>query len=310
MRVFVAGASGAIGRRLVPQLLEAGHEVTGMTRSEAGAERIRAAGAEAAVCDVFDAEALRGAIQGASPEVVIHQLTALPTEFDIRKIDYGPTNRVRTEGTRNLIGAAIHGGARRMLAQSIAFLYAPEGDRVLDESARPFTDGPAPFGEAVAATIDMERQVTGTPELDGLVLRYGWFYGPGTYYASDGSLAEETRKRRQPIVGGGHGVSSFIHVDDAASATVAAVEHGAPGVYNVTDDDPAPMREWIPVYAQALGAKPPLKLPKWVARLAAGGMAATLATGLRGASNAKAKRELGWEPRYSSWREGFREALG
>jgi nucleoside-diphosphate-sugar epimerase len=310
MRVFLAGASGAIGRRLIPQLLEAGHEVTGMTRSEESAERIRAAGASAVVCDVFDVQRLMHLMTEAAPDVVVHQLTALPADFDIRKIDYEPTNRVRTEGTRNLLDAAREAGARRVVAQSIAFMYAPEGGRVKVEEDRTFTDAPAPFDSAVRATVEMEEQVTGTAGLEGLVLRYGQFYGPGTHYAHDGNLAQETRKRRQPIVGGGTGVFSFIHVDDAAAATVAAIERGAPGIYNVVDDDPAAMREWVPVYAEALGAKRPLRVPKWVARLAAGRMAASMATELRGASNAKAKRELGWQPRYASWRDGFREAPG
>ncbi len=310
MKVFLAGASGAIGRRLVPQLLEAGHEVTGMTRMEAGAEQIRGAGAGAVVCDAFDRERLGSALGEAAPEVVIHQLTALPQDYDIRKIDYGPTNRLRTEGTRNLIEASRAAGARRMLAQSITFLIAPEGERVRDEDARPYSDAPAPFDTGVAATVEMEHLVTGTPGLDGLVLRYGFFYGPGTYYAADGYLAEETRKRRQPIVGGGGGVFSFCHVDDAASATVAAVERGAPGVYNVCDDEPAAMSEWLPYYAEAIGARKPLRVPVLVARVLAGRFAVAMATELRGASNAKVKRELAWEPRYASWRQGFREALG
>lgn len=310
MRVFVAGASGAIGRLLVPQLVDAGHEVTGMTRSEASAEEIRGAGATATVCDIFDRARLEAAMAEASPEVVVHQVTALPQSFDLRKIDYGPTNRVRTEGTHNLIEAGMAAGARRMVAQSIAFLTAPEGEWVKDESARAFTEAPAPFDEGVASALGLERAVTETEGLEGLVLRYGFFYGPGTYYAHDGNLAHETRKRRQPIVGGGAGVFSFVHVVDAAAATVAAVERGAPGVYNITDDEPAPMREWVPIYAEALGAKPPLRLPKWVARLAAGPLAARWATEMRGASNAKAKRELDWQPRYPSWRQGFFEALG
>ena len=310
MRVFVAGATGAIGRLLVPQLVAAGHEVTGMTRTEDGAERIRSAGGAASVCDVFDRSGLGAALGAARPEVVVHQLTALPQAFDIRKIDYGPTNRVRTEGTRNLIESGLAAGARRMVAQSISFLAAPEGEWIQDETARPFTDAPPPFESGVTSTLELEEMVTHTDGLEGLVLRYGFFYGPGTYYAHDGNLADETRKRRQPIVGGGTGVFSFVHLEDAASATVAAVERGAPGVYNVVDDDPAPMHEWIPVYAEALGAKAPLRVPKWIARLAAGPMAVRWATEMRGASNAKVKRELAWQPRYPSWREGFREALG
>lgn len=310
MKVFVAGASGAIGRRLVPKLVQAGHEVTGMTRSEAGAEGIRAAGATAAVCDVFNAEQLTQALQAAAPHAVVHQLTALPESFDVRKIDYGPTNRVRTEGTRNLVAGARAAGAQRMVAQSISFMYAPEGGWVKDESAPIFTGAPEPFGSAARATEDMERQVVGAEGIDGLVLRYGFFYGPGTYYASDGNLAEETRRRRQPIVGRGTGVFSFIHVDDAAEATIAALGRGEPGIYNVTDDEPARMADWLPEYARAVGAKKPLRVPKLVARLAAGSVAATWATELRGASNEKAKRELAWKPTYASWRQGFREALG
>ena len=310
MRVFLAGASGAIGRRLVPMLVEAGHEVTGMTRSETSAEQIRGAGATAVVCDAFDRPALERVIREAAPEVLVNQLTALPAEYDIRKIDYGPTNRLRTEGTRNLIEFSVAAGARRMVAQSISFLIAPEGDAVRDEEARPFTDAPAPFVSGVEAALDMEKRVTGTPGLEGVVLRYGFFYGPGTYYAADGYLAHETRKRRQPIVGAGTGVFSFCHVDDAAGATVAALERGAPGVYNVCDDEPAAMREWMPLYAAAVGAGKPLRIPKLVARLVAGRFAVTMATELRGNSNAKAKRELGWQPAYPSWRQGFREALG
>ncbi len=310
MRVFVAGASGAIGRVLVPQLVAAGHEVTGMTRSETSAEGIRSAGATAVVCDIFDRHRL-GAVMGETrPQVLVHQVTALPQTFDVRKLDYGPTNRVRTEGTRNLIESGLAAGARRMVAQSIAFITAPEGERIQDESARPFTDAPPPFDTAVTSTLELEEIVTGTEGLEGLVLRYGFFYGPGTYYAHDGNLAQETRRRRQPIVGGGTGVFSFIHLEDAASATVAAVERGAPGIYNVVDDDPAPLHEWMPVYAEVLGAKPPLRLPKWIARLAAGPLAVRWATEMRGASNSKAKRELAWQPRHPSWRQGFRDALG
>lgn len=309
MKVFLAGASGAIGRRLVPLLVQAGHEVTGMTRSQASTEPIRAAGATAVVCDVYDSKALARVLRDAAPEVVINQLTALPQDYDIRKVDYGPTNRLRTEGTHNLIEGSLAAGARRMVAQSISFLIAPEGPAVHDEHARPFSEAPAPFDTGVAAALEMEKTVTGTG-LEGIVLRYGFFYGPGTYYAHDGYLAEETRKRRQPIVGKGTGVFSFCHVDDAATATVAAVERGAPGVYNVCDDEPAAMRDWLPVYAEAVGARKPLRVPRAVARLLAGRFAVAMATELRGNSNAKAKGQLGWEPRYASWRQGFSEALG
>ena len=311
MKVFVAGASGAIGKPLVRQLVAAGHEVTGMTRREERAEELRAAGANAVVCDVFDRAALEAAVKEAAPEAVVHMLTALPARIEWKAEDpLGPTNRVRKEGTRNLIDAARAAGARRVVAESVAFLYAARGDWVKDEEAPLFTGAPAPFGDAVDALVDLERQVTGAEGLDGIVLRFGWFYGPGTAYASDGSQADEMRKRRLPVVGKGTGTFSFIHVEDAAAATVAALDRGAPGTYNVTDDEPAPMREWLPVYAEALSAKPPRRAPVWLAKLLAGRAIAANAVELRGASNAKAKRELGWEPRYASWRQGFREALG
>jgi len=310
MKVFVAGASGAIGRPLVRQLVAAGHDVTGMTRREERAEEIRTAGATAAVCDALDATSLEIAVRGASPEVVIHELTALPPRLDYRAKDdpLEPTNRLRREGTRNLVAAARAAGARRLVAESVAFFYAPEGDWVKDEEAPLFLDAPAPFGNGAAALADLEQQVLGAQGIEGVVLRYGWLYGPGTYYAHDGSLTEDALRRRAPIVGKGTGTFSFVHVEDAASATVAALDRGSPGAYNVVDDDPAPMREWAPVFAEAVGAKKPLRVPVWLARLVAGAGAASMATQLRGASNVKAKRELGWRPRYPSWREGFRDA--
>jgi nucleoside-diphosphate-sugar epimerase len=309
MRVFVAGASGAIGRPLVPRLVAAGHEVTGTTRFEERVETIRAAGARAVVCDALDAEALRAAVREARPEVVVHELTALPHRFNPRdKQMYAPTNRVRREGTRNLIAAAQMAGARRIVCQSIAFAYAPgERPEVKEEDAPLALEAPLPFGDTVRALDEMERAVAGAAELEGLVLRYGWFYGPGTYLAEDGSVARDVRRRRLPVIGKGIGLYSFVHVEDAASATVAAVERGAPGAYNVVDDEPAPQREWLPAYAEAIGAKKPLRVPVWIAGLAMGKIA-TMADVQAGASNAKAKRELGWEPRWPSWREGFRDA--
>jgi nucleoside-diphosphate-sugar epimerase len=306
MKVFVAGASGAIGRPLVRQLLAAGHEVTGMTRREENAEAIRSAGAAAIVCDVFDAAALGGAVREAAPEVVIHELTSLPPRLDPRSKDaLAPTNRLRLEGTRNLIAAAKGGGARRLIAESVAFFYVPEGDWVKGEDAPAFAEASGPFGEAGRALAELERQVTGAEGLEGVVLRYGWLYGPGTYYDRDGSQTEDFHKRRMPIVGKGTGIFSFIQVEDAASATVAAVERGEPGVYNVVDDEPAPLSEWAPAFAEAVGTKKPLRVPVWLARLVAGSAAAEMTTNQRGASNAKAKRELGWQPRYPSWRQGF-----
>jgi nucleoside-diphosphate-sugar epimerase len=310
MRVFVAGASGAVGRPLVPKLVAAGHEVTGMTRSESKTEDMRRAGARAVVADVFDVDALRAAMEEARPEVIVHELTALPDRIDFRKADtYTATNRVRTEGTRNLIDAALAAGARRLVCQSIAFAYRMDGEGLKTENDPLLSEAGGAFGSGVRALGEMEAMVLGSDGLDGLVLRYGFFYGPGTYYAADGTSTDDVRRRRLPIVGKGSGVFSFIHVDDAADATLAAVERGAAGVYNVTDDEPAPMTEWVPVFAQAAGAKPPRRVPVWLARFVAGKDVSNFAVGLRGASNEKAKRELGWEPAHSSWRSGFAESL-
>jgi nucleoside-diphosphate-sugar epimerase len=306
MRVFVAGASGAIGRPLVRQLVAAGHEVTGTTRREERAAEIRAAGATAVRCNVFSVDDLDKALRQAEPEVVVNQLTNLPQKYNARKASfYETTDRLRREAGHNLLEAARASGARRFLAQSIAFLYAPEGEWVKSEDARPFEDAPGHFRQAVEALLGHEREVVSCPDLEGLVLRYGQFYGPGTYYAADGHFGREVARRRFPVVGDGAGAFSFIHVEDAAGATVAALDHGRAGIYNVVDDEPAPLREWLPVYAEALGAKPPRRVPLWLAKLVAGAAVAENAVALRGASNAKAKRELEWQPRYPSWRQGF-----
>ncbi len=311
MRVFVAGAAGVIGRPLVPALVAAGHDVTGTTRKQERVAEIEAAGATAVVCDALDAQALRAAVVVARPEVVVHELTALPERLDPReKGVYAATARIRRNGTANLVAAAQAAGARRIVAQSIAFVYAPEGEWVKSEDDPVMASAEGEFGEALASTMDLERQVLEAGGMEGLVLRYGFFYGPGSSYRSDGFQAEEVRRRRFPVVGRGDGMFSFVHVDDAAAATVAAVERGAPGIFNVVDDEPARGRDWIPVYAQAIGAKPPRRVPAWLVRLVAGRGVAAFATSLRGASNAKAKRELGWQPEHASWRTGFRDALG
>jgi nucleoside-diphosphate-sugar epimerase len=308
VRVFLAGASGAIGRPLTAQLVAAGHEVTGMTRFEEKAIRIRAAGADAVLCDAFDRGALEAALSAARPDAVLHELTALPRRYDPRKPELEETNRLRREGTRNLIAAARAAGARRFVAQSVSFMYETAGGTVKDEEAPLMTPPPGAFGDGVRAIADHEAQVTGAEGLEGLVLRYGWFYGPGTYFGEGGSQESNVRRRRFPVVGQGNGVFSFIHVDDAAGATVAAVERGGSVIYNVVDDEPAELREWLPVYAEAIGAKPPRRVPDWLAGLLAGRSTVAMMGGMRGASNAKAKRELGWRPRWASWREGFREA--
>jgi nucleoside-diphosphate-sugar epimerase len=310
MRVFVAGASGVIGRPLVPKLVAAGHEVTGTTRNERSAEAIRVAGAQAAICEALDAAAVEDAVIEANPEVIVSELTSLPKDYDLRTIDYEPTNRLRVEGGRNLISAGRKVGARRYITQSIAFVYEPEGDWVKEEEARTYVEAPGRFASGLEATLTSEREALDADGIEGLVLRYGQFYGPDTYFDRGGSIAEQVRKRRFPQVGSGSGVFSFIHVDDAADATVASIERGAPGIYNVVDDDPAPISDWLPVFADAIGAKRPMRVPTFLARLLGGKAAAVMATQLRGASNAKAKRELGWQPAHPSWRQGFAGSLG
>lgn len=312
MRVFLAGATGVIGRRLLPRLLEAGHDVTAMTRREDRAAALREAGAMPAVCDVFDAEGLRAAVGAAQPEVVVHELTDLPQALDPRKTEkqLAGNDRIRTEGTRNLVAAAVAAGARRMVAQSIAFAYAPTGEGFKREDDPLWDDAPWPWSRSVAALRELDDAVTNTDGVEGLVLRYGFFYGPGSAYAPGGHYEREVRRRRFPVVGRGSGVFSFVHVDDAANATVAALDRAAPGIYNVVDDEPAPARDWLPAYAEAIGAKRPRRVPRFLARLLAGEYAVMLSTELRGASNERAKSELGWTPRYASWRQGFRDAAG
>jgi nucleoside-diphosphate-sugar epimerase len=303
MRVFVAGATGVIGSLLVPKLLTAGHEVTAMTRSVLRAAQLEAVGACPVVCDVFDAEGVRAAMAEAPPEAVIHQLTALPARLDWGNLNlFDENNRVRTEGTRILVDAALATGARRVVAQSIAFVYAPTGDHVKEEDAALFTDAPPPVGGVVAAIAELEQRVTGTAGIDGLVLRYGMLYGPGTYHDRRGSTGAEIIAGRVPLIKGATGMYSWLHVEDAASAACVALERGAPGIYNIVDDEPAPQPEWLPVLARALGADPPTAAETQPS-------SDTLEMSLRAASNAKAKRELGWRPRYASWREGFAASL-
>ncbi len=313
MRVFLAGATGVIGRRLVPMLVAGGHEVTGTTRSPAKTEALRAAGAEPVVVDALDAQALQAAVTAARPDAVIHQLTSIPRRIDPRRIerDFAVNNRLRSRGTRDLVAAAQAAGVKRIVAQSIAFAYLPGPPGTLHtETEVLYLNGTPPsFKSSVEALHELECAVRG---VQGVVLRYGYFYGPGSAIAADGSTVEDLRRRRLPLVGSGGGVWSFIHVDDAARATVTALElkDSDAHIYNVVDDDPAPVREWLPALAAAVGAPRPWRVPAPLARLAAGRYGVELMTKAQGASNALAKQELGWKPQLPSWREGFRTALG
>jgi nucleoside-diphosphate-sugar epimerase len=306
MRVFVAGATGAIGRQLVPRLVEAGHEVHGMTRTESKKTMIQELGAVPVVADALDPDQVAGAVARARPEVIVHQLTAIGELLDMRHFDrdFAQTNRLRTEGTDYLLSAGQAVGVRRFVAQSYFAVYArTDGPAKTEED--PFDTSPArEMRETVAAIRHLEEAVLSAPWTEGIVLRYGGFYGPGTSLAPGAAQVEMVRKRRFPVVGDGGGVWSFIHVADAAEATVAALEHGSRGVYNIVDDDPAPVAEWLPAMAEKLGAKKPMRVPRFVGRLLAGEAGVVMMTELRGASNAKAKRELGWTPPHSSWREG------
>jgi nucleoside-diphosphate-sugar epimerase len=321
MKVFVAGATGVLGRQLVPQLVARGHEVVGMTSSASKQDLVRSLGARPVVADALDPDVVAQAVASAEPEVIVHQLTALSGKLsarDMRRPDRSfaatMTNRLRTEATDHLLAAGRAVGARRFVAQSFgAFRFARTGGPVQTE-ADPLdpNDPPAALRSAQAAYLYLEQAVTTIEWGEGLALRYGGFYGAGTSIslAPDAQMAAPIRKRRFPIVGDGGGVWSHVHIEDAAAATAAAVEHGQPGVYNVVDDDPAPVREWLPVLASALDAKPPRRVPRWLGRLAAGDAATVMMTEARGASNEKAKRELGWQPRYASWRLGFAQGLG
>ncbi len=309
MRVFLAGATGAIGRPLVDALVAAGHEVAGTTRSQERTAAIRAQGAEPVVLDAFDAEAVRAAVLAARPDVLVHQLTELPQDMSPRAMRKAgaTTAALRRDTVPVFLAAAADAGARRAVVQGISFVTAPDGREVHDESAPLWLDGPAEFREIVAAERDMEAAVASTAGLDGLVLRYGFFYGPGTWYEREGTAGKMVSKRRFPIIGDGAGLWSFIHIDDAVAATVLALERGAPGVYNVTDGDAARQREWLPELARLLGAKRPRRVPRWLARRAAGEVAVHYATELPAADSAKARRELGLTPR--PWREGFAQVF-
>ena len=317
MKVFVAGATGAVGKQLVPLLVADGHDVVGMTRTAGKRDLLTSLGATPVVADALDADAVGRVVGEAEPDVIVHQLTAIPQKIDMRHFerDFALTNRLRIEGTDNLLSAARAAGVGRFVAQSNASLYARTGGPIKSEDA-PLDESPPPeLRQGVEALRHLEAAITGAQWTEGLVLRYGWFYGPGTSVALEplGSQVEMIRKRQMPIVGKGTGVWSFIHIEDAAAATVAAItagDGGPAGVYNVVDDEPAPVSEWVPELAAAVGAKRPFRVPRWVGRLAAGEWATVAMTELRGAANDKAKAELDWQLRYPSWRLGFAKGLG
>jgi nucleoside-diphosphate-sugar epimerase len=307
MRVFVAGATGAVGRRLVPQLVERGHRVVATTRTPAKRDLLRALGAQPVVMDGLDAGQVGEAVVRAEPDVIIHQMTALTGVGDLRRFDreFARTNELRTAGTDHLLAAAAAAGTGRFVAQSYTnWPNIREGGPVKTEDDPLDPQPPAAQAETLAAIRHVERVVAEAP-LTGIALRYGNLYGPG---ATD-PLVELLRRRRFPVVGSGAGVWSWVHVDDAASATVAAAEHGPRGVYNVVDDDPAPIAEWLPYLAECLAAPRPRHVPLWLGRLLAGEVGVSMMTRVRGSSNARAKRELGWQPQWTSWRQGFRYGL-
>jgi nucleoside-diphosphate-sugar epimerase len=313
MRIFVAGATGAIGRRLVPLLVSNGHTVIGTTRTGRKADALRADGATPIVVDGLDRDAVVETVVKADPEVVVHQMTALEGFSDFRRFDQGfaATNRLRTEGTDNLLPGMREAGVRRLVAQSFAgWPYARTGGPVKTEDDPLDQDPPEALRRTLEAIQYLEKVVLHTEGVEGTLLRYGGFYGPGTSLGEGSIQLEAIRRRRFPIVGGGTGVTSFIHIEDAATATVAAIERGKTGLYSVVDDDPATVAEWLPALADAIGAKPPRRVPASVARLIVGEHAVVMMTEARGASNAKAKQDLGWQPAYPSWRDGFRAGLG
>jgi 2-alkyl-3-oxoalkanoate reductase len=307
MRVLVAGATGVVGRQLVPRLVAAGHEVSATTRSQPKIETLRAAGAEPYLLDGLDGAAVGTVVARARPDVIVHEMTAIPAAMNFRKFDqtFAPTSRLRTTGLDHLLAAARAQGVARLIAQSYAgWPNARSGGLVKTEDDPLDPVPPAAMRATLDAIRHLEQAVTAAP-LAGIVLRYGSLYGPG---ASE-MFVRLIRRRRVPVIGSGAGVWSFLHVTDAAAATVAAVSEGAPGIYNVVDDEPATVAEWLPVLARCAGARPPWHVPGWLGRLAAGDAGLSIMTQVRGSSNAKAKRELGWTPIWASWRDGFASGL-
>jgi 2-alkyl-3-oxoalkanoate reductase len=311
MRIFVAGATGAVGSRLVPLLIAAGHSVVGLTRVSAKADAIRQTGAEAAVADASNRAAIVAVVSGARPDVIVHEMTSLSAANDLRRLDrsFALTNRLRTEGLNNLLAAARQAGTPRVVAQSFCgWPYARQGSLVKSEDDTLDPEPPRELRRSLEAIRYLEHAVTTSRETAGVVLRYGAFYGPNTGLF-DGPFIDRLRRRRVPLIGDANGWWSFLHVDDAAAATAIAIERGASGIYNIVDDDPAAVRDWLPALAAMLSARAPRRIPKWLARIVAGEHIVTLMTEARAGSNAKAKRELSWQPKHPSWREGFAEVL-
>ncbi len=312
MRIFVAGAAGAIGRPLIGELVAHGYEVFGMTRTSSKASLLKNAGAVPVIADALNREALLNAICEAAPQVVINQLTAIPQRLNLRHFsrDFELTNRLRIEGTDHLLAGARRAGVDRVIAQSFAgWPYARVGSWIKNEEDSLDDHPPAELNDSLNAIQHLENAVLSSVEFDGLVLRYGAFYGPGTSISRNGFVVEELRRRRFPIIGTGAAVWSFLHVDDAASATAAAITQGKHGIYNIVDNDPAPVRDWLPFLARSVGAKAPLNVPSWIARFAVGEHGVVMMTEARGASNGKVKRDLNWQPLYQSWRKGFADGL-
>jgi nucleoside-diphosphate-sugar epimerase len=313
LKVFVAGSTGAVGKVLVPHLVENGHEVVALVRSTQKAKAFEAIGAKVVLADVLNKEELTATITRTEPEVIIHQLTALASTINFRKFDqeFALTNRFRTEVTDTMLAAARLVGARRLIVQSFCgWLFAREGGPVKTEDDPLDPNPPASFRKTLAAIKYLEDTVRRSTDVQALALRYGIFYGPGTGIAKDGPIVDLVRKRRLPIVGDGAGIWSFIHIRDVARVTVAAITRGEPGIYNVVDDEPAPVSTWLPALAKAVGAKPPFRVPVWLGKLAIGDGSVSMMTEIRGGSNAKAKREFSWQPIYPSWRLGFIDGLG
>lgn len=312
MRVFLAGATGAVGRRLVPLLVAGGHYVIATTRKAGKCPALRAQGAEPVVVNGLDRDAVLEAVTSSRPGAIVHQMTSLASMRSLKHFDdeFAATNRLRTEGTGHLLAAARAAGVRKFIAQSYTgWPNERQGGRVKTEEDPLDPAPPGAMAKSLDAIRALEKMVSSAGDLGGTIVRYGSLYGPGTSIAERGEIVQLVRKRQFPLIGSGAGVWSFLHVDDAARATQLALERGAPGIYNIVDDDPAEVSAWLPDLAQATGAKPPLHLPAWIGRLVVGDAGASVMTLIRGSSNAKAKRVLGWQPEYASWRDGFRRGL-